>query len=117
MVRRWDHRDLKEFPIASKGGFVVPAKSEAEKNVSVDIRIEDGITVQLEIPSGAQLQKGDYWLIPARAATGDIIWPKKPGKVVPDSVHATFTQHHYAPIALIDKDGNVTDLRRNISNS
>ena len=115
LVRRWDHRSRTEFPVANNGGFVV--KESGEKTKSVSILIEDGISVQLEIPSGAQLQPGDHWLIPARASTGDIIWPKKPGKVVPDSVLATFTQHHYAPIALIDKDGKVTDLRRNISNS
>ena len=111
LVRRWDHRSRTELPVANNGGFVV--KKSDEKLKSVSILIEDGISVQLEIPTNAQLQPGDHWLIPARASTGDIIWPKKPGKVVPDSVPATFTQHHYAPIALIDKDGNVTDLRRN----
>lgn len=118
LVRRWDHRNRKDFPIAKEnGGFVVKAKSEEEKNVSVDIPIEDGIYVRLVIPGDAILQPGDYWLIPARAATGDILWRRnedKTGVESYDPVNCCYTQHHYAPIALIAENGAITDLRRNI---
>jgi len=38
--------------------------------------LEDGIEVQFE--AGTYLP-GDYWLIPARSATGDVDWPKAGG--------------------------------------
>ncbi len=122
-VRRWDHRSRAKFPIATNSGFVVKARDATNittaTNItnSVDIPIEDGIMVQLQIPGDSQLQKGDYWLIPARAATGDIIWPPnedKTGVESYDAVPCCYTQHHYAPIALIAQNGAITDLRRNI---
>lgn len=64
-----------------------------------------GIQVSFD---GGQYRPGDYWLIPARPAVGDIEWPYDEG--TPKSIPPLGVHHHYTPLALLaDK---VTDLRR-----
>jgi hypothetical protein len=93
--------------------------------------LEDGIQIQFQ--PGATYRTGDYWLIPARVATGDVEWPKlrdAQGKLVPDEngqpqpkpLPPRGVEHHYAPLAVIDVDneGNISspvtdDLRRKFS--
>ena len=88
------------------------------------IELEDGVQIQFA-PSGdtknpSSYRAGDYWLIPARVATGDVIWPKEKdstGKKVGQAVPPHGTDHHYAPIAVISSDGSQKivlqdDLRR-----
>ncbi|HEY2321559.1 MAG TPA: DUF6519 domain-containing protein [Thermoanaerobaculia bacterium] len=41
---------------------------------------------------------GDYWLIPARIALGNVIWPGGPDK--PDPLPPHGVEEHYAPLAL-----------------
>ena len=67
------------------------------------IHLEDGIEVRFE---GDGFQVGDYWLIPARTATGDIQWPLEPpdppnGQWQPKAVGPHGVTHHYAPLAVI----------------
>jgi hypothetical protein len=58
---------------------------------------------------------GDYWLIPARTATGDVEWPRNDQKVPlpqpPLGIH-----HHYCALAIVEFDGQswtvVEDCRR-----
>ena len=61
---------------------------------------------------------GDYWVIPARVATGSLEWPiddaDQPLPVRPHGV-----THHYAPLAIVDFNpggsaANVIDCRRRI---
>jgi hypothetical protein len=86
--------------------------------------LEDGVQVQFTAPPdsatpAAQFRTGDYWLIPARVATGDVEWPTErvpnpaagkpataPVAMPPDGV-----THHYAPLAMIevDDDGVAVD--------
>ena len=69
------------------------------------IRLEAGI----EISVGTGIPRdGDYWLIPARQATGSIEWPTAGAK--PQLIRPHGIRHHYAPLAL--HDGSATDLRR-----
>lgn len=88
---------------------------------TVWLDLEDGVQVQFTAPPdsatpAAQFRTGDYWLIPARVATGDVEWPVEtvpnpaagqaptaPVAMPPDGV-----THHYAPLALIDVDGDGT---------
>lgn len=71
----------------------------------------------LELEGGVQIRfgegtyaSGDYWLIPARSAIGDVLWPT-PGQPLP----AEGPLHRYAPLAAIDTDGTTVtraaDLR------
>ena len=72
------------------------------------IALEDGIQVQFLPSPDATRQAtlyryGDYWMIPARVATGDIEWPSKltgTTKVaLPRSPRGI--RHHYAPLAIL----------------
>jgi uncharacterized protein DUF6519 len=65
------------------------------------IRIEDGIEVQF---SAGQYRSGDYWLIPARVATGAIEWAADAdGNALPLPPHGI--EHHYAPLFLLTATG------------
>jgi hypothetical protein len=69
------------------------------------IALENGIAIEF-FPDDAFCQRGDYWLIPARAATGQIY-----GATTADSGAPPYgPARHYAPLAEIDGT-TVTDLR------
>jgi hypothetical protein len=120
LLRRWDHR----AGAAEIGGLQLHegAALIRESSDAVDwLVLEDGVQVQFQTPkSGAPentYRSGDYWLIPARTATGDVEWPKekdKEGKDQPAALTPHGVQHHYAPIAIVDpsEPNGVADLRR-----
>jgi hypothetical protein len=88
-LRRWDSEDV----------VTVPA-------VPVDdgwIELENGIQVQF---SPGTYRTGDYWLIPARTAEGDVEWPLDPAgdplAQPPDGV-----AHAYARIGVLHVSGGV----------
>jgi hypothetical protein len=79
--------------------------------ITVDLTILDN---WLELESGIQVKfepgvyrSGDYWLIPARTATGDIEWPRdaSDGEPVPRPPHGIY--HHYCRLALLHFEGGV----------
>jgi hypothetical protein len=74
------------------------------------IELEDGVEIFFE--PGGVYQVGDFWLIPARTATGDVLWPRhaEGNDLKPDSLPPQGIKHHYAPLARIevDDDGKVT---------
>lgn len=89
------------------------------------VNLEDGLTVRLVVPhpkkgddfSGPipELRAGDYWLIPARYLTGDVLWRLDQQKKAVWQP-ARYAEHHYAPLAIITgADGTVADLRRAIA--
>ena len=48
---------------------------------------------------------GDYWLVPARTASGDVLWPQGntgEGRIGPLAVSPHGVEHHYAPLAVLD---------------
>lgn len=77
--------------------------------------LEDG--VQIRFSPGGQYLTGDYWLIPARMATGDVEWPHEvdqashtvitdtDGNPVPAAELAAGVYHSYAPLWLADPAG------------
>jgi hypothetical protein len=93
-VRRWDQSD-NDVTILVDGALPITEGTQ-EKDW---IDLEQGI--QIQFSDGGLYRSGDYWLIPARAATGSIELPNGEG---------TFTspigiEHHYAPLGfVIDKD-------------
>jgi Family of unknown function (DUF6519) len=118
LLRRWDHRqgDPAEggLQLASDGAALVV---EAEGDNWLEL--EDGVRIQFQKPeAGAQAnmyRTGDYWLIPARTASGDIEWP---AQIVKDSQGNSVKviaakppdgiTHHYAPLAMINASNNGT---------
>jgi len=68
-----------------------------------------GLEAGIEISFGSgSFHSGDYWLIPARPATGGIEWPAD--GATPQWVRPQGIRHHYAPLALLED--STTDLRR-----
>jgi len=126
LLRRWDQSRSDGDP-ADNALLLTESSGE---DVSNWITLEDGVQIQFPPPSGgATYRAGDYWLIPARVATGDVLWPKQKtstgavdtypsGNPIPAPLPPHGVEHHYAPLAVISLDGtgNITepptDLRR-----
>jgi hypothetical protein len=102
-VRRWDQAQVGDL-ILSRGA--VPIR-EAPAGPSAWIPLEDGLQVRFE--PGGSYRTGDYWLIPARVATGGIEWPTSldsQGKSVSFLLPPHGPEHHYAPLGFVTwKDG------------
>jgi hypothetical protein len=109
LLRRWD----------SAGEIDVTFSSSIPDDPNDGwIPLEDGIEVRFEV--AGDLQTGDYWMIPARTATGNIQWPQRKSELPnhePEAVPPHGIKHHYAPLGYIsvDRDGKVVpkkDYRR-----
>jgi hypothetical protein len=73
------------------------------------IDLEGGIQVQF---SAGQYHAGDYWLIPARTATGEIEWPPyQIPNTNPIPQPPRGVRHHYCRLALIEVSGGVASLK------
>ena len=76
--------------------------------------LEDG--VQVQFGAAGAFSTGDYWLIPARVATGDVIWPNDNGTPSPTALPPAGVEHHFAPLSVLlpQQSGGVLplDLRR-----
>jgi hypothetical protein len=80
--------------------------------------LEDGVQIQFTVPPQSktavpQFRTGDYWLIPARVATGNVEWPTEtiPGNpTTPIAMLPHGPVHHYAPIAGIKVSDNTVDI-------
>jgi len=109
LLRRWDHAASPPPKTGEKPkGAVLFIFQEDAKLEDTWLTLEQGIQIQFQ-PGGAY-RPGDYWLIPARTATGDVEWPgsaRDPQPVPPHGV-----EHHYAPLALVEAADKVRDLRR-----
>jgi len=65
------------------------------------IELSDGVEVQfshVDKPAGG-FRNGDYWLVPTRTATGDVLWPGEPN--APQAVAPHGIEEHYAPLAMV----------------
>jgi hypothetical protein len=86
------------------------------------IELENGIQIQF-LPHHTEhhenrYRTGDYWLIPARVATGNIVWPlaldnagqpklDPTNKEIPLPQAPCGIQHHYAPLAILSAAGPI----------
>ena len=104
-LRRWDQVGQAAAPVTAAG----------IQTAAGWLPLEDGVSVQF---SAGQYRTGDYWLIPARTATGDLEWPPfETPNLNPQPQPRLGIAHHYCRLALIrvqdgviDKD--VTDCRK-----
>jgi len=125
-VRRWDQKATDTLTLSDKDhALPIPGKD------SPWIDLENGVQIHFA-DAKSVYRTGDYWLIPARVATGEIEWPLETksngelmtdhnGNPVPAPLPPHGIEHYYAPLGLIDVDslGNVSfniinDLRRKI---
>ena len=103
-LRRWDYHagdpsDKQTPKIATNGALQI--------QVGVWLSLENGIQIQFS-DKDATYKTGDYWLIPARTATGTIEWPHHNNQ--PDSLPPHGVKHHYAPLAYMTLlEGKVQD--------
>lgn len=102
LLRRWDQKqgDPRRGGTELRDGAVIVREGDGER---FWIALENGVEVQFT-PSKPQndYRNGDYWTIPARVATGDILWPEKKGE--PQVLSPEGVQHVYAPLALVSFD-------------
>jgi len=100
LIRRWDQKA--GDPAA--GGVDLSAGGVIAIQAGTWFDLEDGVQVLFEAAASAKYRSGDYWLVPARVATGDVIWPTEldadgdpqPVARAPDGI-----DHHYAPLAVV----------------
>jgi len=109
-VRRWNQIETED--VVFKPGTGAVLISEPSSTFDGWIDLEDG--VQIQFAAGGVYRSGDYWLIPARFATGKIEWPqmedangKPTGKPLPPRGVA----HHYAPLGFVSRVGESWSLR------
>jgi hypothetical protein len=98
LLRRWDQKNANN----------VNAQGVMTLTTDNWIKLEDGIEVKFSIEDGGRVRRGDYWLIPARQLTGDVEWPKvtdNKGNLIPKALSPMGTLHYYAPLAIINENG------------
>jgi hypothetical protein len=106
LLRRWDQRAGEE----SEGGLTLIDGAARTWHGAAGapafgwLALEDGIEVQFA--EGQRYRRGDYWLIPARTATGGIEWPQQPGTTNPRPVAARRAEHYTMPLAVVIMQGN-----------
>jgi hypothetical protein len=116
LLRRWEHRGNNP----KTGGLSVHTDGAAllqeGSGDSGWLNLENGVQIQFQLQKPqAAYAPGDYWLIPARVATGYVEWPgtvDNPASLAPHGI-----QHYYAPLCIVTvADGKVTgagdDCRR-----
>jgi hypothetical protein len=103
LLRRWDHGGEVDARNDTGGGVLV---TEATGIDDGWIDLEDGVAVQFPASTvdaqPNEYRSGDYWLIPARTAIGDVVWPQHRigDRPQPETRPPRGVQHHYAPLAL-----------------
>jgi hypothetical protein len=108
LLRRWDHAG----DLAAYGG-ALPITEGADTTQGW-ITLEDG--VQIWFTQGGEYRAHDYWLIPARVATGDVEWPPEldssglprldtDGNPIPNHLPPHGPEHYYAPLLLVTATG------------
>jgi len=115
-LRRWDHT------ANSDDGAVWVVENSGEDLEDWTL-LEDGVQIQfpaVDEGTEAPLYKtGDFWIIPARAATGDVQWPKEnengANAPLPKRLSPHGAIHYYAPLAIVtvDNNGNISPIPAN----
>lgn len=88
LARRWDQSG----PDAGADGVLITGDWQP---------LEDGVEVQF---TKGPFRTGDYWLIPARTATGDVEWPRDGSGGAPAVLPPRGIEHHLSRLALIEVD-------------
>jgi hypothetical protein len=103
-LRRWEQKERSGFNLING---TIPI----EEATTDWFTLEDGVQIKFQSESGENYRTGDYWLIPARTATGDVEWRKSDG--IPLALPPQGIEHHYAPLAVIASEQGVPeDCRR-----
>jgi hypothetical protein len=121
IVRRWDQHESKDYTMTG-GAIVVEADKTYLLERGLQVRFNKNLA-GANLPA-IQYRSGDYWLIPARAATNDIEWPYHIGSSggEPKKVYEFLEPHGvyqvFAPLAIAEPAGQditVHPLQRKIN--
>jgi hypothetical protein len=100
LLRRWDHKPQARLTIGKDGAVPIPSDGRW-------LDLENGVQVSFDT-AGATFRPGDYWMIPARVAIRDVIWPTETATVTqgapvtnPVATPPDGVTHHYAPLGLV----------------
>lgn len=119
-LRRWDHKGGDP----NKGGLELAVNGALKLKRNEWLTLEDGVQIRFheEPLETHQYRRGDYWLIPARTATGDVEWPRQEvtrsdgqKELVLLAVPPHGVEHHFAPLAIIPATGAAINTRRQFS--
>ncbi|WP_194918884.1 DUF6519 domain-containing protein [Catenulispora rubra] len=103
-LRRWDQT----APTGRGAPRLVHGAIEIKEGVWLDL--ENGVQVYFQ--PGGSYRTGDYWTVPARIATGDVVWPADAtGNPLLEAPNGP--AWHYAPLAYLSgrEQSQTTDLR------
>jgi hypothetical protein len=96
-VRRWDQTENDDITLHDGAVPIIEATASAANWID----LEDGVRVRFHAGATDRIQyrTGDYWLIPARVATGDIEWPRT--ETGAEFLPPRGIEHHFAPLGRV----------------
>lgn len=100
LLRRWDQKagDAKRGGLTLRDGAALIVEGTDEYGW---VTLEDGVQIQFQKTEPAShFATGDYWLIPARTTTGDVIWPQHKDR--PKALRPRGPEHQFAPLAIVE---------------
>lgn len=114
ILRRWDHGRRRSTAAALDKQADGRPKTADDRALVVEegrwLAIEDGVEIWFEAAGAAgahRYRSGDYWLVPARTATGDVLWPRGADQArLPLAQPPHGVEHHFAPLGVATIDGN-----------
>jgi hypothetical protein len=104
IVRRWDQREARNDKKGFLNGAVVLDEKREFYSLEAGIKIAFP-PLKADEKGVVDYRTGDYWLIPARTAVGDILWPQDPaltGKERYASREPDGVEHVFAPLRLAE---------------
>ncbi|HEY0726974.1 MAG TPA: DUF6519 domain-containing protein [Pyrinomonadaceae bacterium] len=106
-IRRWDHFQTEDTVLEDDGSILIVETAPGTSDDDATwIDLEDGL--QIQFSEGGEYRTGDYWLIPARVATGSIEWPAAENGMT-KQLPPRGVLHHFAPLAFATwANGSVT---------
>ncbi|HEX4610947.1 MAG TPA: DUF6519 domain-containing protein [Urbifossiella sp.] len=130
-LRRWDFQLFGNAPPLTTatgappqgddGALVVVTPSAADTGSPSQEWLDMEDQIQIRFPAAGPYHPGDFWLIPARTASGDVVWPQTAAKDkkgnpirVPKTVPARPTRRYFAPLAVFNSSATnpLIDCRR-----
>jgi hypothetical protein len=120
LLRRWDqHGPAPAQPGQDGGPLLVEGALLIAEGKDQWFDLEDGIQVSFQPAAAGKPNRylpGDYWVIPARTATGDVEWPQTPATTAvpagPAALPPRGVRHRFAPLALAFAGKNPQELRK-----
>ena len=109
----WNRVAASEYMSGNDGSAELANDGALRLAERIWLTIEDGLVVLFQPESEPTYRAGDYWLMPARVALGDVLWPTD-STGAPKAQPPHGVEHHYAPLAVIDVRPDEVSLRQGV---